>query len=98
MKTPPLQMFHFNRIIVDEFTYIKGQIHAGITSLHGRSRWVLSGTPGLEDFNDIKTMALFLGIHLGIDDESEATKVNMRKIVKERTGTLFSNNTHPLIH
>ncbi|TGZ83578.1 hypothetical protein EX30DRAFT_327192 [Ascodesmis nigricans] len=86
MKTPPLQMFHFNRIIVDEFTYIKGQIHAGITSLHGRSRWVLSGTPGLEDFNDIKTMALFLGIHLGIDDESEATKVNMRKIVKERTG------------
>lgn len=85
MSAPPLDMFHFNRLVVDEYTYLKGQIHAGITSLQSTYKWVLSGTPPLDDFADVKTISVFLGIHLGIDDGSVVKKENMKKIEREKT-------------
>jgi len=86
MVTPPFEMFQFNRLVVDEFTYYKGQIHAGITSLKARYRWVLSGTPPLDDFEDVKTIAAFLNIHLGIEDDQVGKDQNKKKIRKDMTG------------
>lgn len=86
MQAPPLEMFHFDRLVVDEYTYLKGQIHAGITCLKSKFRWVLSGTPPLDDFADVKTIAVFLGIHLGIDDDMVGKPDNRKKAKKDRTG------------
>lgn len=85
MQAPPFEMFHFNRLVVDEYTYLKGQIHAGITCLKSTFRWVLSGTPPLDDFADVKTISVFLGIHLGIDDDMVGKADNRKKIKKDRT-------------
>ncbi|KAF8446480.1 hypothetical protein BGX38DRAFT_1271075 [Terfezia claveryi] len=85
MQAPPLDIFHFNRLVVDEYTYLKGQIHSGITSLRSTYKWVLSGTPPLDDFADVKTISVFLGIHLGIDDGAAVKRENMKKIEKEKT-------------
>lgn len=90
LKSPTLDMFYFNRVVVDEFTYYKGQVHAGITSLKGDSRWVLSGTPPLGDFADVKTIALMLDVHLGIDDDMVGTDKNRKLIDRERTSKLHN--------
>lgn len=55
MKAPPLAMFAFNRIVVDEFTYSDGPQLAAIHSIRARSRWILSGTPPLKNFSEVKT-------------------------------------------
>ncbi|KAJ3287354.1 hypothetical protein HK104_008647 [Borealophlyctis nickersoniae] len=68
MQCPPLEMFHFRRLVVDEFTYLGGREHAAIIKLRSTFRWVLSGTPPVHDFNAVKTIAVFLGVHLGVDD------------------------------
>jgi len=86
MVTPPFEMFQFNRLVVDEFTYYKGQVHAGVISLKARYRWVLSGTPPLDDFEDVKTIATFLNIHLGIEDDQVGKDQNKKKIRKDMTG------------
>lgn len=80
MLTPPFEMFHFNRLVVDEFTYyLTGQIHAGITSQRSNSRWVLSGTPPLNNFADVKTIAIYLDVHLGINDDDPQRRKGAKK-------------------
>ncbi|KAG8885935.1 hypothetical protein FRB98_001541 [Tulasnella sp. 332] len=71
MTCPPLEMFHWRREVVDEYTYVKEHAHALITSLNATCRWVLSGTPPIGDFASVKTIAVFLGLQLGIDDQDE---------------------------
>ncbi|GAA5937049.1 uncharacterized protein JCM15063_000140 [Sporobolomyces koalae] len=71
MKAPPLAMFSFARIVVDEFTYTSGSVLVGIHHIRARARWVLSGTPPLSDFSEIKSIASLLHCHLGIHDPSE---------------------------
>ena len=93
MKSPPLEIFHFNRIVIDEFTYLKGNIHVGITNLQSKFKWVLSGTPPLGDFADIKSISVFLGIHLGIDDDTVGSKLNNKKIASQRSGECFLPST-----
>ncbi|KAJ3052919.1 hypothetical protein HK097_005420 [Rhizophlyctis rosea] len=70
MMCPPLEMFHFNRVVVDEFTYLQGAEHAAIVRLESAFNWVLSGTPPVHDFTAVKTMAVYLKVHLGIDDDA----------------------------
>ncbi|GAA5978213.1 hypothetical protein JCM5350_002229 [Sporobolomyces pararoseus] len=71
MKAPPLAMFSFARIVVDEFTYTTGSVLVGIHHIRARARWVLSGTPPLSDFSEIKSIANLLHCHLGIHDPTE---------------------------
>ncbi|KAI9675585.1 MAG: hypothetical protein M1817_000951 [Caeruleum heppii] len=87
LKSPLFQMFHFNRVVVDEYTYVQGKDQTLTISLAANSRWTLSGTPPLGDFADVKTIASFLGVNLGVDDEAVgATKAqNIRSIQKDRT-------------
>ncbi|KAI9793644.1 MAG: hypothetical protein M1816_007539 [Peltula sp. TS41687] len=87
MTSPLFQMFHFNRLVVDEYTYLDGKNHTCITQLQANTRWVLSGTPPLGDFADVKTIAIFLGINLGVDDDTSTVMraSNIKAMQKERT-------------
>jgi hypothetical protein len=86
MQAPPLEMFHFHRLVIDEYTYLDGKTHSLITNLQATCRWVLSGTPPVHDFPSLKTIAVFLGIHLGIDDDGEGQSAQVKKRRREQTG------------
>lgn len=87
MHAPPIEMFHFNRLVVDEYTYLEGKIHAAITSINADHRWVLSGTPPIHDFAAVKTIAVFLGVHLGVDDDAEGNTEFVKKRKREQTSS-----------
>lgn len=40
---------------MDEFTYLNEAEHTSVLSLRSSSRWILSGTPPLDNFAKIKT-------------------------------------------
>ena len=83
----PLQMFSFARLVVDEYTYVDSTDYCLIESIKAESRWVLSGTPPLDDFADVKILAGFLGINLGIDDDAAGIlkRQNINAIRKDKT-------------
>ncbi|GAA5872529.1 hypothetical protein JCM8547_006937 [Rhodosporidiobolus lusitaniae] len=85
MKSPPLTMFSFARVVVDEFSYTEGCALAGVHACRGRSRWILSGTPPLDDFSHVKFIASMLHVHLGTDDDNEGTHAAVRVRADERT-------------
>ncbi len=89
MKAPPFEMFHFARVVVDEYTYLDGKPHALITRLSSSRRWVLSGTPPIHDFAALKTIAAFLNIHLGVDDDGEGRSAEVKRRRREQTGMLL---------
>jgi hypothetical protein len=86
MQAPPFEMFHFARVVVDEYTYLDGKVHALVTNLSADRQWVLSGTPPIHDFGALKTISAFLNIHLGIDDEGEGRSAEVKKRTREQTG------------
>ncbi|KAI0339611.1 hypothetical protein BDW22DRAFT_1335785 [Trametopsis cervina] len=79
MKAPPLEMFHFARKVVDEYTYLEGRTLSMITRLTAERHWVLSGTPPTADFGSLKTISAFLNIHLGVNDDGEGESAKKRK-------------------
>lgn len=85
MKSPPLEIFHFARIVVDEYTYLTGKVHSMVTKLTADRRWVLSGTPPIHDFGAVKTIAAHLNLHLGIDDDGEGQSAMIKKRIREQT-------------
>ncbi|KAI9808767.1 MAG: hypothetical protein M1825_003920 [Sarcosagium campestre] len=87
MRCPLFQMFRFNRVVVDEYTYLDGKNHTCITHISAAARWVLSGTPPLGDFADVKTIAVFLGIRLGVDDDAAGVikGQNIKNMQRDRT-------------
>ena len=89
IKSVPVELFHWRRVIVDEFTYLKPSDKAVVLGLQSESRWCLSGTPPVGDFADIKGTAALLGINLGSDEvprfnKSEITKVETFQFFKEK--------------
>lgn len=89
MHAPPLEMFHFARKVVDEYTYLDGKVHALVTRLTAQRHWVLSGTPPIHDFGALKTISAFLNIHLGVDDDGEGQSADVKKRRREQTGSEF---------
>ncbi|PBK69223.1 hypothetical protein ARMSODRAFT_913635 [Armillaria solidipes] len=85
MRAPPLEMFHFARKVVDEYTYLDGKVHSLVTNLTAERHWVLSGTPPIHDFAALKTIAAFLNIHLGVDDDGEGQSAEVKKRRREQT-------------
>ena len=79
MACPPLEFFHWERVVVDEFTYLKGRDLAAIQALKASHKWILSGTPPVGSFSDIKGIAQFLGVHLGVDEAPKFTKKEQTK-------------------
>ena len=89
IKCVPVEMFHWRRVIVDEFTYLKPSDKAVVLGLQAEARWCLSGTPPVGDFADIKGTAALLGVNLGSDEvprfnKSEITKVETFQFFKEK--------------
>mmetsp|Transcript_5343 Transcript_5343/g.5881 ORF Transcript_5343/g.5881 Transcript_5343/m.5881 type:complete len:626 (-) Transcript_5343:87-1964(-) len=85
-------MFHWRRVVVDEFTYLLDKaerrrplsvVQKGIMA---DFRWVLSGTPCHESFDDIKCLAKLLNIHLGVDESLPGSGKDSRSD-NERTGS-----------
>ncbi|KIJ65553.1 hypothetical protein HYDPIDRAFT_27554 [Hydnomerulius pinastri MD-312] len=85
MRSPPLEVFHFARVVVDEYTYLSGKVHSMVTKLTADRRWVLSGTPPIHDFGAVKTIAAHLNLHLGIDDDGEGQSAMIKKRIREQT-------------
>ncbi|KAF9224022.1 hypothetical protein BS17DRAFT_703902 [Gyrodon lividus] len=85
MHSPPLETFHFARVVVDEYTYLTGKVHSMVTKLTADRRWVLSGTPPIHDFGAVKTIAAHLSLHLGIDDDGEGQSAMIKKRIREQT-------------
>ena len=96
MKCPLLELFEFTRLVVDEYTYVTGQESLTIPKLKAKSRWILSATPPLRDFADVKCISKFLGINLGIDDLTPGVikAANIKALEKERTGEFKSQRNH----
>ncbi|KAN0062000.1 hypothetical protein ACQY0O_005995 [Thecaphora frezii] len=96
MTCPPLEMFLWNRVVVDEFHYIAESADrtlSGVTSLKARAKWILSGTPPTADFSDVKSIAVFLNLHLGVDDDADTLKDSVRRArEKNRTAAEKFNN------
>ncbi|KAH8091667.1 hypothetical protein BXZ70DRAFT_952767 [Cristinia sonorae] len=85
MLAPPLEMFHFARKVVDEYTYLDGKMLTMVTKLSAERQWVLSGTPPIHTFGDLKTISAFLDIHLGVYDDDEGSIQSLRKAKREQT-------------
>ncbi|RAK96334.1 putative SNF2 family helicase [Aspergillus ibericus CBS 121593] len=81
VRTPLLHAFSFNRLIIDEFTYANPERLNPLLALQARSKWVLSGTPPLNDFADVNTIAPFLGVHLGVDEDDVQSQNKRLKIL-----------------
>ena len=78
MKGLPIHAFSFARLVIDEYTYTKEDKQCSLVSLRAWSKWVLSGTPATGEFADVKSIARYLGIHLGIDDDGNYPTGNAR--------------------
>lgn len=89
LTIPVLHMFEFNRLVIDEFTYVSERKLGPVLNLKARSVWVLSGTPPLNNFTDVQSIAPFFGVHLGVDaDEGEKNpSTRLANIRRERSGT-----------
>ncbi|KAJ5170138.1 C-5 cytosine methyltransferase [Penicillium coprophilum] len=89
VKAAFIHAFSFNRLVIDEYTYAGEDKQASLLSLQARSKWILSGTPGLDEFADIKSIARYLGLHLGVDDDGDCDKPTqnsrLRNIRKNHT-------------
>lgn len=88
MKCPLIHLFNFHRIVVDEYTYLEDSDLHSISCLRSTNRWVLSGTPRMVDFVDIKLLAGLLKVDLGVDDVSPIAvqESSLNKIRKAQTG------------
>jgi hypothetical protein len=91
MLCPPLEMFHFSRKVVDEYTYLTGRALSMVTKISADRHWVLSGTPPTHNFAAVKFIAQFLNLHLGVDDEGDGHEKSqeMKKRRGEQTGMCF---------
>jgi hypothetical protein len=57
IKCPPFELFHFERVVVDEFTYLPQASRERAVVTNGLScgaRWCLSGTPPVGSFDDVR--------------------------------------------
>nr|XP_019014690.1 DNA repair protein Rad8 [Kwoniella pini CBS 10737]OCF53471.1 DNA repair protein Rad8 [Kwoniella pini CBS 10737] len=85
LSCPVMHMFRFRRVIADEFTYLDKKSLAALLRLSSCYKWVLSGTPPVSDFPAIRSIAAFMGIHLGTPDDAEGNAQAQKARAKEQT-------------
>lgn len=61
----PLEAFAFGRVVIDEFTYLGSKERTVARGIPHRAMWILSGTPPLEGFEDVQSIADFFDLRLG---------------------------------
>jgi hypothetical protein len=96
-RHPLVHMFEWNRVIIDEFTYTKDRAYPSMIAIPTRKRWILSGTPPLSSFADVKTYSPLLHVQLGIDEDGFRNSKNARlnAIIRDRTGKLSLSPYRP---
>lgn len=83
---PLFHMFGWRRVVVDEFPYLNSNNLASISSLQTDRRWVLSATPKLTDFMEVKKVGELLGVDLGPDAVPEgASPTRLKQLLAEKT-------------
>ncbi|KAH0194533.1 hypothetical protein KCU70_g445, partial [Aureobasidium melanogenum] len=82
-----LEMFQFNRLVVDEFSYTEPHDLMMYCNINASKRWALSATPRLKDTYDVSRMALFLGLSLPIGASAPGllSSANMSALRKDLT-------------
>ncbi|KAK4540354.1 hypothetical protein LTR36_009311 [Oleoguttula mirabilis] len=105
---PLLEMFYFNRMIIDEFHLQAPKEYAAITAIQADKRWALSATPELADFYDIAKMAGLLGVPLRIGSDARGIMKakNAKDLRKDMTDferfdamrEILSSSMHARIH
>lgn len=84
LKIPLFHAFAFDRLVIDEFTYVNTSQLISLQTIQARSRWALSGTPPLNDAPDVNTTASLLGVHLGVDDDDERSENTRVKTIRKQ--------------
>ncbi|KAK3068228.1 hypothetical protein LTR53_014363, partial [Teratosphaeriaceae sp. CCFEE 6253] len=84
---PLLEMFFFDRLIVDEFHQYTASETASLRALRADKRWGLSGTPALDDLYDVAQLAGLVGLPLrvGSDLKGVMKAGNVRSLRNEQT-------------
>ncbi|TYJ54912.1 hypothetical protein B9479_004420 [Cryptococcus floricola] len=85
LSCPVMHMFRFRRVVADEFTYLQKKSLPAILRLTSSYKWILSGTPPVDDFAAIRSIASFMGLHLGMEDDGEASTQYLKIRAKEQT-------------
>ncbi|KEQ72090.1 hypothetical protein M436DRAFT_10011, partial [Aureobasidium namibiae CBS 147.97] len=82
-----LEMFRFNRLVVDEFSYTEPRELVMYCNIKAHKRWALSATPKLKDTYDVSRMARFLGINLpvGASGPGLLSIANLQALRKDMT-------------
>ena len=62
--TPLLELFYFNRLIIDEYHELDAQSLAAVSNIKADKRWGLSGTPPIGDSYEVAQMAQLLDVWL----------------------------------
>ncbi|CZT44976.1 uncharacterized protein RSE6_05240 [Rhynchosporium secalis] len=87
LSHPLLEMFHWARVVIDEHTYAKPMSGLLLEFVQCSKVWLLSGTPRLGGFHDIKAMASLFGINIGCDDYSIMNVDALKKTMSEFTAS-----------
>ncbi|KAF2108709.1 hypothetical protein BDV96DRAFT_504071 [Lophiotrema nucula] len=102
---PVLQLFRFNRKVVDEYHYLYEKTrdnypaYVSIQKMAAHKSWALSGTPALENFSDINQIASLLGVTLGrhaFGASSAPTQLEKRLMADQTNVEKFLNRTETL--
>ncbi|KAL8794997.1 MAG: hypothetical protein Q9195_002445 [Heterodermia aff. obscurata] len=92
-----LNLFCWARTVTDEYPRASEKAASIIAKLQAQSRWILSATPDLDVFGDVKNIARLLGVNLGIDDDSllSMSAKELRRYREERTSVeMFQSLVH----
>jgi SNF2-related domain len=82
----PLHACSFQRLVVDEFTYVQPIQLPAILGLQADRRWILSGTPPDNTLNGVRSMAILIGTTVGRADDAEVRYQKIRGTTVEFTG------------
>ncbi|KAL8691849.1 MAG: hypothetical protein Q9218_003010 [Villophora microphyllina] len=87
IKYPILHAIEWDRVVLDEYTYLSETGYRLVATIVAVKRWVLSGTPKMADFEEVKQMISLLNINLGeqIDTPGIIKQYNIKKIHKQQT-------------
>ena len=97
IKGVALNLFCWARNVTDEYPFASNKAASIIAELQAQFRWILSATPTLNVFDDVKRLARFLGVNLGIDDDSSLAMgaKALKRYRQERTSAeMFQSFVH----
>lgn len=84
----PFEAFSWSRVVADEFPYMTDVARTTMTNLKKRNLWLVSATPKLDSFEQVRQLASFFNINLGIKEFALMAKDEWKKSTDAMTGML----------